>query len=183
MDDVIAFYQQHLDRTLLRENLRRTPEQRVVQVQRWQETVAALRGGIPHGSGLAPIFRALVDGRVEFVVCGETAAAALGVDECLMRLDVSCRATDVDDVFRALAPFSPRRRTNQSPPIKLQTDLGALDLCIQPDADYADMRASSFVLRAFGVELRCLNREQLVAQLQASGLPRDRALVAELTSR
>lgn len=177
MDEVIALYKRHLDRTLLRENLRRTPQERLVHLQRWGETIGALRGEVPHGPGLGALFRSLIGARVEFVLCGETAAAALGVDDCVMRLDLACPACDVDEIVRALAPFNPRRR---SLPTKVQTDLAAVDLWPHRAEDYGHLRANRFPLHAYGLELYCLRREPLLEMLRASASPRDLVLVDAL---
>lgn len=44
-DPVIEAYKRHVDRTLLRENLRRTPAERFRNLQAWQRQIAAMRPG------------------------------------------------------------------------------------------------------------------------------------------
>jgi hypothetical protein len=45
-DPVIEFYKKDVDRTLLRENLKLTPEQRIRKLERHQELVLELRRGV-----------------------------------------------------------------------------------------------------------------------------------------
>ena len=48
-DPVIEAYKKDVDRTLLRENLKLTPEQRLQKLQDFVDSLAALRGGPPRG--------------------------------------------------------------------------------------------------------------------------------------
>jgi hypothetical protein len=42
-DPVIEAYKRHVDRSLIRENLRRTPAERLRRLQEWQRAIAEMR--------------------------------------------------------------------------------------------------------------------------------------------
>jgi hypothetical protein len=55
-DPVVEAYKKDVDRTLLRENLLRTPEERLIQLQRFVELLAELRAAA-HRAQLEPAER------------------------------------------------------------------------------------------------------------------------------
>jgi hypothetical protein len=46
IDPVIEAYKRHVDESLLRENLKRTPEQRIVAIMKMNELVEAMRQAV-----------------------------------------------------------------------------------------------------------------------------------------
>jgi len=64
----------------------------------------------------------------------------------------------------------------------LTTDLGDLDLLgeITGGGEYEELLPHSVVIRAFGIECRCLDLPHLIHVKRAAGRPRDLEAIAEL---
>jgi hypothetical protein len=169
-DPVIEAYKKHVDRSLIRENLRLTVHQRLQALTRWQETAAELCGHRPPRDGLGPIFRALQDAGVEYFLDGELAAVIDGATEFTMKLDLVYLRTPANSarLASALRSFHPKARETRSLPFKfasfdrtfLQTDLGAMDLSGVTESEFGILRGDTFELNAFGVRLRVLKRDR-----------------------
>lgn len=144
------------------------------------------------------LLRALLGGRVEFVLVGGLAATVHGSTRSTIDVDIVYRRSP-DNLARlvaALAPLSPYPRG--APPglpfrfdvgtverglnFTLDTTLGALDLLgeIAGGGRYEDLLPKSEVIRLFGFDCRCVTLEALVALKRAAGRPRDLEALAEL---
>ena len=144
------------------------------------------------------LLRILSDAGVEFIVVGGVAAAVHGSARATFDLDVVYRRTPegIDRLVLALLPYHPYLRG--APPglpfrwdaatvrrglnFTLTTDLGDLDLLgeITGGGGYEALAPSTTLIRAFDIECRLLNLDQLIEVKRAAGRPKDFEVVAEL---
>jgi predicted nucleotidyltransferase len=194
-----------VDLTMLRENLRRSVEQRWEENQRMVALAVAFRSaglGVPAQE--TPMFdgtnliRQLSTGCVEFVVIGGLAMIARGVTSMTKDLDVCYnRATaNLSALAAALAPLHPYPRgAPPGLPFKLDvptlhaglnftlvTDHGDLDLLgeVSGVGRYEQVLAQSDELDVFGLKVRVLSLEGLIAAKKAAGRAKDQAHLLEL---
>jgi predicted nucleotidyltransferase len=191
-----------IDLTLLRENLRRSME------ERWQ--------GACHGPALlsafgplqgrnkvstfdpAAIVRHLVDNEVRFVVIGGLAMISHGSAYVTKDLDVCYQRTqaNLESVVRAFADLHPYLRGAplglpfrfDVPTLQaglnftLTTDLGNVDLLSEVSGlgFYESVFAQSEEATMFGLKVRVLTLDGLIASKKAAGRLKDRNHVLEL---
>jgi predicted nucleotidyltransferase len=144
------------------------------------------------------LLRTLSEQGVEFILVGGVAAVAHGSAKLTQDVDVVYRRTegnisrlvaaiaDKEPYLRGAPPHLPfqwdeetiRRGLN----FTLTTELGDLDLLgeITGGGTYEDLLPHTIVIRAFGVECRCLDLPHLIHVKRAAGRPRDLDAVAEL---
>ena len=116
-DPVVEAYKRDVDRTLLRENLKLTPAERLLAVQRLVEFVEELRARNEEGergvmTDFAGLIRVLVDNRVDFILIGGLAAGAHGAIRTTMDVDVVYARSEANiaRLAAALAPLKPYLR-------------------------------------------------------------------------
>jgi hypothetical protein len=147
---------------------------------------------------LVALLRALVEGRVDFVVIGGIAAIAHGSPQITQDLDISYAGDDAnlerlgavligldatlagvtDDV-----PFVPDGHTlRHTRVLTLDTPDGRLDVLAEPDGSggYERLRANALIATVGGVEVRIAGLDDLIAMKKAAGRPKDRIYVEEL---
>lgn len=144
------------------------------------------------------LLRTLSERRVEFILVGGVAAVAHGSAKLTQDVDVVYRRTEgnISRLVAAIADKEPYLRG--APPglpfqwdeetirrglnFTLTTKLGDLDLLgeITGGGTYEDLLPHTIVIRAFGVECRCLDLPHLIHVKRAAGRPRDLDAVAEL---
>ncbi len=144
------------------------------------------------------LLRTLSEQRVEFILVGGVAAVAHGSAKLTQDVDVVYRRTEgnISRLVAAIADKEPYLRG--APPglpfqwdeetirrglnFTLTTELGDLDLLgeITGGGTYEDLLPHTIVIRAFGVECRCLDLPHLIHVKRAAGRPRDLDAVAEL---
>jgi hypothetical protein len=144
------------------------------------------------------LLRALVGGRVEFIVVGGVAAALHGSPRLTRDLDIVYARSpgNLQRIVAALQRHHPYLRG--APPglpfawepetlrrglnFTLETDMGNLDLIgeITGGGSYEDLLPGTIEVRAFGLTFRCLDLETLIRVKTAAGRPRDLEAVAEL---
>lgn len=144
------------------------------------------------------LLRALADGGVEFILIGGAAATVHGSARLTRDVDVVYRRTR-DNIARlatTLMPYQPYLRGAppglpfrwDAPTIErglnftLTTQLGDLDVLgeIVGGGGYEALLPASSLIRAFGVECRCLNLDRLIEVKRAAGRPKDLEALAEL---
>jgi predicted nucleotidyltransferase len=200
-----------VDLTLLRENLRRSLEQRWENNRRasalaWAlEQAGRAKRGLPRRPEQeatmfdpAAIIRSLLNGGVEFVVVGGLAMTIHGSAYVTRDLDVCYHrtATNITALAAALAPVHPYMRG--APPglpfrfdaatiqaglnFTLTTDLGDLDLLgeISGIGTYEKVLAQSEEHTLFGLAVRVLSLDGLIASKKAAGRRKDQAHLLEL---
>jgi hypothetical protein len=200
-----------VDLTLLRENLRRSLEERWEANRRAAALAQALeesgraRRGLPTRSDEeilmfdpAGILGHLLSHRVEFVIVGGLAMTTHGSAYVTRDLDVCYRRTadNIAALADALAPLHPYLRG--APPglpfsldvatiraglnFTLTTDLGDLDLLGEISGVGNDDRvfAQSEEHTMFGLTLRVLSLDALIASKKAAGRRKDQAHLLEL---
>jgi hypothetical protein len=141
------------------------------------------------------ILRTLAAHRVEFVVIGGIAGAALGSPTATVDIDICYRRTDANlkRLARTLKELNARLRgTDDHVPFLLDaktlaagdrftltTDLGDLDLLCTPagTAGFEDLRAGATRVSLEGFEVSVVSLSDLIRMKRAAGRPRD---VAEL---
>ena len=194
-----------VDLTQLRRNLERSVEERWESVCRsasWLRTLGPQRQGSSMSESSvfdAPgIVRKLVSQHVEFVVVGGLAMAVHGSAYLTKDLDVCYHRTaaNLAALAAALAPLHPYLRG--VPPglpfrldvptlqaglnFTLNTDLGDLDLLgeVSGIGDYSQALAQSQEKALFGMQVRVLTLDGLIAAKKAAGRNKDRNHLLEL---
>jgi len=144
------------------------------------------------------LLAALVAQRAEFILVGGVAAAVHGSSRLTRDVDVVYARSreNLARVVRALAPHSPYLR--DTPPglpfhweeatlarglnFTLTTGLGAIDLLgeIVGGGGYEALLPHSIEIEVFGIAVRCLDLDTLIAVKRAAGRPRDLEAIAEL---
>ena len=147
---------------------------------------------------LKRILKQLTNFEVEFVVIGGVAAAAQGSVRPTFDLDICYRRTpeNLERLAEALAPLHPKLRDvpNDVPfqwdartlasglNFTLQTDAGAVDLLgeVTGLGTYDQVLAASEIMELYGMPVRVLTLEGLIAAKRATGRPRDQEHLLEL---
>lgn len=144
------------------------------------------------------VLRTLAEGGVEFIVVGGVAATIHGSSRLTRDVDVVYRrtASNIARLAATLTPYQPYLRG--APPglpfrwdaatierglnFTLTTQLGSLDLLgeIAGGGSYEALLPFTQVVRAFGVECRCLDLDHLIEVKRAAGRPKDFEAIAEL---
>jgi hypothetical protein len=201
-----------VDLTMLRENLKRTVEERWAANAKLVGFVEAVRatapgraarpgnlGGVIMADLDAPgLMRLLIDHKVDFVVIGGLAMIAQGSTYFTKDLDICYSRTsqNVDAVAKAFASLhcyvrgAPRDLPFRfdAPTIRaglnftLTTDLGDVDLLgeVAGLGGYAEVHAQSEERTVFGMNLRVLSLDGLIAAKKAAGRVKDRTHLLEL---
>lgn len=144
------------------------------------------------------LFQALTDGGVEFVLIGGVAAVAHGSSRFTADLDIVYRRApeNHERLARALSPLRPALRG--APPglpfrfdaatirsglnFTLETTLGSLDLLGEAagSGTYESLLPDSEAIEWFGVPVRVVSLQRLLALKRAAGRPKDLEAIAEL---
>ena len=144
------------------------------------------------------LIRALVDGKVEFVLVGGLAATVHGSARLTQDVDVvySRSEANIARLVEALEPLNPYLRG--APPglpfewssatvkrglnFTLTTTAGDIDLLgeIVGGGGYEALSARAEYVDLFGYECLCLDLPTLIATKRAAGRPRDLEAIAEL---
>jgi predicted nucleotidyltransferase len=144
------------------------------------------------------ILRALIDGRVEFILVGGAAAIVHGSARLTQDVDVVYARHDenIAALVQAIAPLNPYLRgappnlpfrwdeqtIRQGLNFTLTTDMGELDLLgeITGGGGYDNLLPHSIMIQAFGAEFRCLDLDWLIRVKRAAGRPKDFEAISEL---
>lgn len=200
VDPVVEFYKRGIDRTLIRENLRKSHEERLLTLE---QTVAVIQR--LHSPGSRPAttqFKALVtilrENDVSFVIAGGVAAALHGAARVTYDLDIVYDRSfeNLQRVVAAIAPLRPYLRG--APPglpfrldeetlsrgfnFALVTALGGLDLLgeMAGVGSLAVARTHAIGADLSGVRYPFLDVEALIAAKRATGRVKDLEAIAEL---
>ncbi len=144
------------------------------------------------------LIKTLAEARVEFIVVGGFAAAALGSARLTQDIDVVYSRSDanVQRLVSALKPLRPYLRgAPRGLPFRwdaetilrglnftLTTSAGDIDLLgeVTGGGGYESLRPHSITLELFGQECLCLDLPWLIRVKRAAGRPKDFESVAEL---
>ncbi len=141
---------------------------------------------------------ALTAAKVDFVLVGGLAATLYGSARATYDVDiVYCRSdANIDRLVEALSPLDPYLRG--APPglpfrldadtvrrglnFTLTTSRGDIDLLgeIAGSGDYERLLPDTIGVAVFGLTIRCLTLDRLIASKRAAGRPRDLEAIAEL---
>ncbi|HZY83627.1 MAG TPA: hypothetical protein VFE78_02240 [Gemmataceae bacterium] len=189
-----------VDLTMLRRNLERTVEERWESVCRsacWLNTLGPQRKGSLMFDAPGIVHR-LLDQHVEFVVVGGLAMAAHGstyltkdLDVCYNRASANLAAlvaalVQLHPYLRGAPPGLPFRLDVPTLQAGLNftfsTDLGDLDLLgeVSGLGDYSKVFAQSQESAMFGMQVRVLSLDGLIAAKKAAGRNKDRNHLLEL---
>jgi predicted nucleotidyltransferase len=186
-----------VDVSLLRENLRLTPGQRVRQMFAW---MAAERGCRLEELEFqfARLVQVLQEQEVRFLVIGGLAMNAHGSDHHTRDIDVYYARDrgNLDALARAVAPLHPRLRgAEEGLPFRwdartlaaglnftLVTDLGAVDFLgeVPGAASFEELWKRSVETELFGATVRVVSLDDLISMKRATGRDRDRDHLREL---
>jgi hypothetical protein len=208
--DYQVYSESGVDLTLLRENLRRSPETRwennlrgVALARACEDAGRASRGLAPKHGGTemfdpAGVIRQLLEYKVEFVLIGGLAMRMHGSAHLTEDLDVCYRRTpqNIAAVAAALAGLHPYMRGAlaglpfkfDAPTIEaglnftLTTDLGDVDLLgeVAGVGNDEQVFARSEEQSLYGLPVRVLSLDALIASKKAAGRRKDRDHVDEL---
>ena len=184
-DPIVQAYKQDVDRTMIRENLRRTIDERL----RLNEESLQLG---------AELQRALADHDVEYILVGGIAARAHGSARITQHVDICYARSDQNlaRIVRALTPFSPYLRGAPSGlPFEftartlraglnftLTTSVGDIDLFgdLIGGGGYEQLESHSSPVTIFGRSVRLIDLPWLIRLKRAAGRPKDHEVLAEL---
>jgi hypothetical protein len=174
-----------IDLTLLIENLRLTPQQRVENLQKFEENVAS-------------VLKILTENCVEFVVVGETAGFFHGWKTIASKLEICYSRNDknLTRIAQSITKFSPKFRginkyksfvcdfstLRSGTNFNLTTDVGFIDLHIEVSGigDYQAVIKNSECKQFFGFEVRILTIDGLIKAKTAAGRMKDLLILPKL---
>jgi len=190
-DPVVERYKLDVDRTLLRENLKKTPDKRRNPTRRTRREAYQV-------IGLRQLLGALHNEGVKCIVVGGVAARAHGSARVTQDIDLSYERDDdnLRAIYQALRKFKPYLRG--APPglpfewsertlraglnFTLTTTAGDIDLLgeIIGGGRYEDLEPHTVRVEIFGHETMLLDIDWLIRVKRAAGRPKDLEVVAEL---
>jgi len=206
VDPVIEAYKKDVDRTLLREMLKLTPQQRSEKFASFMELAYELRRyaartyahPAPVNTDFCQILQILNAREVEFIIVSGIAGLAHGLARATFDIDLvySRQPADIRRLVAALRPFDPRLR-GASPDcllswdkqtvrlglnFALTTSLGDVDLLgeVTGAGTYEQLLPDSVELEVFGQRCRCLTLERLIQVKRAAGRPKDLEMIAQM---
>lgn len=174
-----------IDLSLLRENLKMTPTERLEKM-------------LHHAANFGGLLATLGKGSVRHVLIGSHAIAAYGADYGCQDVDFSYARSDVNvmALVSTLAPFRPRlrgappalpfvwdtRTLKAVPYLPLLTDLGPVDLLGEAAgvSSFEKLWERSVVLEVEGVRVHVASLDDLIAMKRAAGRPKDQKHLREL---
>ncbi len=203
-----------VDLTLLRENLRRSLEERWERGRRALASNLALRQALKGGKGASSpnnwkegnlvmadiivLMKQLTTHNVQFVLIGGQAMIAHGLTHSTFDIDICYQRTsaNLEALVAAFTPIHPYLRG--APPglpfrfdvptltaglnFTLVTDLGEIDLLgeVSGIGNYDQVLAQSVERTVFGLPIRILSVDGLIAAKKASGRSKDQIQLREL---
>lgn len=174
-----------IDLSLLRENLKLTPTERLDKM-------------VHHAAAFGDLLSTLNKGSVRYILIGSHAVAAYGADYGCQDVDLCYDRADVNMVafVSALAPFRPRlhgahpglpivwdlRTLKAAPYLPLMTDLGLVDLLGEAAgvSSFEGLWERSVVLEVEGVRVHVASLDDMIAMKRAAGRPKDQKHLMEL---
>lgn len=121
--------------------------------------------------------QALVDAGAEFVIIGGWSAILHGSRFMADDLDIcfSRKRENLRCLAQALAPYHPRLRDVPGAIFTLDTDLGGIDLLAEVSGlgTFADVKAVSIAVEAFGRQVLTLDLKSLIKAKRAAGREQD----------
>ena len=174
-----------VDLSLLRENLKLTPTERLEKM-------------LHHATNFGRLLATLDKGSVRYVLIGSHAIGVYGLDYGCQDVDLCYDRSNANltTLISTLAPFCPRLRAapsglpvrwdlrtlNAAPYLPLMTDLGPVDLLggAAGVSSFEDLLARSVVLEVEGVRVHVASLEDLIPMKRAAGRPKDQRHLMEL---
>ncbi|MBI4787450.1 MAG: hypothetical protein HY782_10435 [Chloroflexi bacterium] len=191
-----------VDVTLLRENLKRTPAERMENAQDWvlfaEELGAASKSPNHAASRQRHLLDVLDSHSVKYVIVGDVATIAHGARcaDMVLQLCFAREVSILEKLARALAPLQPRLRgVDENLPFVLDertlrnglnftlvTDAGNLDLLgeVAGIGDYRKVLANSEAILIYEREQHVLTLEALIRAKKAAGRQKDLQALPEL---
>ncbi len=185
-----------VDVSLLRQNLRLSPWDRLAKLQR--ELAFFKEDGMEASNDFQRVIEALDAAGVRFVIIGGIAMRLQGAAHMTDDIDFAFARDpqSLASLVAALAPYHPRlrdvppglpffwdvRTLKTSINLTLETDLGNVDLLGDPAgiASFEDLWREATVIDRQGVQVRIASVEALIAMKRAAGRPKDQGHLLEL---
>jgi len=200
LDPIVEFYKRNIDRTVIRENLRKSHEERLLKLARTIALVQRLHspGSRPATTQFKALVTALLEKDVSFVIAGGVAATLHGAARVTYDLDVVYDRSfeNIQRIVAAIAPLRPYLRgAPPGLPFQLDEDTlsrglnfamvtthGGLDLLgeLAGVGPLAVVRTHAIEADISGVRYPFLDVEALIAAKTAAGRPKDLEAIAEL---
>jgi|GEM_PF-104743 len=200
LDPVIELYKRSIDRTVIRENLRKSHEERLLTLARTIAFVQRLHspGSRPATTQFKALITTLLENDVSFVIAGGVAATLHGAARVTYDLDIVYDRSfeNLQRIVAAIAPL--RSYLRGAPPglpfqldeetlsrglnFALVTTQGGLDLLgeLAGVGPLAVVRTHAIEADMSGVRYPFLDVEALIAAKRAAGRPKDLEAIAEL---
>jgi hypothetical protein len=199
-DPVVEMYKRGMDRTAVRENLRKSQEERLLALEK---TIAAIQrfhspGSRPATTQFKALLAALSGNGVSFVIVGGVAGTLHGALRVTYDVDVVYDRSleNLQLLVAALVPLKPylrdggpalpfrldeetlKRGTN----FKFATAKGAIDLMgeLAGAGSFSSVRAHAIEADLFGARYSFLGLDALIAARRVAGRTRDLEAIAEL---
>jgi predicted nucleotidyltransferase len=185
-----------VDVSLLRQNLRLTPTERLTKLQRGLRFFK--EDSMESVNDFQQVIAALQASGLRFVIIGGIAMRLQGAAHMTDDIDFAfARDTEnLEALVNALAPYHPRlrgvppglpffwdvRALKTSVNMTLETDLGNVDLLGEPAgiASFEYLWEDATVLSVQGLQVRVASVSALIAMKRAAGRPKDQAHLMEL---
>jgi predicted nucleotidyltransferase len=206
VDPVIEAYKKDVDRTLLREMLKLTPQQRSLKFEGFMalahelRTSAARRYGRsdPVRTRFGDVLRVLNANCVKFVIVSGIAGLAHGLARATFDIDLLYRrdTTNIRRLVEALLPFNPRLRgapagfrfswdeqtVEAGLNFPLVTTLGDIDLLgeVTGVGSHEQLLPDCITMVVFGQRCHCVTLERLIQIKRAAGRPKDFEMIAQM---
>lgn len=185
-----------VDLSLLRENLKLTPWERLRKNQRGMPSRRS--DGVQLGSDAQQVLAAMAAANVQFVLIGQTAMFLQGAEGLTQDIDFAYARDlrNIDALFQALEPLHPRLRGAPSglpfswsvPTLRncinltLETDAGSVDLysALHGITSFEALWQASTVSNQQGISVHVASLDDLIAMKRAVNRPKEQLQLLEL---
>ena len=185
-----------VDISLLRQNLRLTPWERLAKLQR--ELAFFKEDTMEPSNDFQRVIEALTTAGVRFVIIGGIAMRLQGAAHMTDDIDFAFTRDpqSLASLVKALAPYHPRlrgvppglpffwdvRTLQTSINLTLETDIGNVDLLGEPAGitSFDDLWQEATLMDRQGIPVRVASVEALIAMKRAAGRPKDQGHLLEL---
>jgi hypothetical protein len=200
VDPVVEMFKRRMDRTVIRENLRKSQEERLLALE---QTIAAIQrlhspGTRPATTQFKALLAALSGNAASFVIVGGVAGTLHGAVRVTYDVDVVYDRSleNLQRLVAALVPLKPYLRDGgpglpfrldeetlkRGLNFKFATAIGAIDLMgeLAGAGSFPAVRAHAIEIDLFGARYSCLALDALIAARRVAGRSKDLEAIAEL---
>jgi hypothetical protein len=199
VDPVVEMFKRRMDRTVIRENLGKSREERLLALEQTIATIQLLHspGGRPATTQFKALLAALSGNGASFVIVGGVAGTLHGAMRVTYDVDVVYDRSleNLRRLVAALVPLKPSLRDGPGLPFRLDeetlrrglnfkfaTAIGAIDLMgeLAGAGSFPAVRAHAIDFDLFGTRYSFLALDALIAARRVAGRSKDLEAIAEL---